>query len=302
MENTDILIIGQGPAGLSAAIYTARAGMRTLIVGCAPKVAGDYEIDNYFGFTETITGKELIERGRRQAEKFGVEMRCDRVLTVHQNEKGKFVAKTESTEIEATSLILATGVSRVRPGISNLDDFDGKGVSYCVSCDGFFMRGKPVVVVGEANFAANQALELLQYTSDVKVCTQGKKSSMNGDFRSRLEESGIPVLEDKIVSLASNDGLERVVLESGEEIEAQGLFVAMGQASSNDFAYTLGLVRRGQFIETDCEQRTNVPGVFAAGDCVGRFLQISVAVGEGAQAGRAAISHAKEAGRSKLDK
>ena len=302
MENTDILIIGQGPAGLSAAIYTARAGMRTLIVGCAPKIAGDYDIDNYFGFTETITGKELIERGRSQAEKFGVEMRCDRVLSVHQNEKGKFVAKTENTEIEATSLILATGVSRVRPGISNLDDFDGKGVSYCVSCDGFFMRGKPVMVVGEANFAANQALELLQYTSDVKVCTQGKKSTMNGDFRSRLEEQGIPVLEGKIVSLAGNDGLERVVLESGEEIEAQGLFVAMGQASSNDFAYTLGLVRRGQFIETDCEQRTNVPGVFAAGDCVGRFLQISVAVGEGAQAGRAAISHAKEWARTNLDK
>ncbi len=117
MEKTDILIIGQGPAGLSAAIYTARAGMRTLIVGCAPKVAGDYEIDNYFGFTETITGKDLIERGRAQAAKFGVEMRCDRVLSIHQNGDQKFVAKTEEDEIEATALILATGVSRVRPGI-----------------------------------------------------------------------------------------------------------------------------------------------------------------------------------------
>lgn len=302
MEKTDILIIGQGPAGLSAAIYTARAGMRTLIVGCAPKVAGDYEIDNYFGFTETITGKELIERGRAQAAKFGVEMRCDRVLAVHQNGEQRFVAKTEEGEIEATALILATGVSRVRPGIANLGDYEGKGVSYCVSCDGYFMRGKPVMVVGEANFAANQALELLQYTPSVQVCTQGKAPEMSEEFLWRLQESGIPVLQKKIASLAGNGGLEQVVMDSGEQIDAQGLFIAMGQASSNDFAYSLGLLRNGQFIDTDREQRTNIPGVFAAGDCVGRFLQISVAVGEGALAGRAAISHVKESRRANLDK
>jgi len=302
MESVDILIIGQGPAGLSSAIYTARAGMRTLILGCAPKVAGDYEIDNYFGFTETITGKDLIERGKAQAAKFGANMRCDRVLGIHQNDTGAFVAKTEDNEIEAASIILATGVSRIRPGISNLSDYEGKGVSYCVSCDGFFMRGKPVVVVGEGNFAANQALELLQYTSDVKICSQGKELSISEDFLYRLEENKIPTLEDKIVTLAGENGLETVHMESGQKIDAQGLFVAMGQASSSDFAYSLGLVRNGQFIETDREQRTNVPGIFAAGDCVGRFLQISVAVGEGALAGRAAINHFKERRRALLDK
>jgi thioredoxin reductase (NADPH) len=302
MEKTDILIIGQGPAGLSSAIYTARAGMRTLIVGCAPKVAGDYEIDNYFGFTETITGKELIERGRDQAAKFGVEMRCDRVLAVHQNGDQAFVAKTEKGEIEATALILATGVSRVRPGIANLGDYEGKGVSYCVSCDGYFMRGKPVMVLGEANFAANQALELLQYTPSVQICTQGKAPEMSGEFLGRLQEAGIPVLQTKVASLAGNGGLEQVVMDDGDRIDAQGLFIAMGQASSSDFAYSLGLLRNGQFIDTDRDQRTNIPGVFAAGDCVGRFLQISVAVGEGALAGRAAISHVKERRRASLDK
>ena len=294
MEHIDILIIGQGPAGLSAAIYTARAGMSTLILGCAPKVAGDYDIDNYFGFMESISGKDLIERGRQQATKFGATIRCDRVLGVHQTEDGSFVGTTEAQEITAQALILATGVSRIRPGIANLADYEGKGVSYCVSCDGFFMRGKPVVVVGEGNFAANQALELTQYTPQVTVCTQGKDLSMSEEFLYRLRESGIPVLEDKVASLAGNGGLERAVLDSGRELDAQGLFVAMGQASSSDFAYTLGLARNGQFIETDREQRTNVPGVFAAGDCVGRFLQISVAVGEGALAGRAAIGHVKD--------
>lgn len=298
MEHVDILIIGQGPAGLSAAIYTARAGMDTLILGCAPKVAGDYDIDNYFGFMESISGKDLIERGRLQAAKFGAGMRCDRVLGVHQTEDGAFVGKTETQEISAQALILATGVSRIRPGIDNLGDYEGKGVSYCVSCDGFFMRGKPVLVVGEGNFAANQALELTQYTPRVTVCAQGKDVSMSEEFLYRLRESDIPVLEDKVTSLAGDGGLERAVLDSGKELDAQGLFVAMGQASSSDFAYTLGLARNGQFIETDREQRTNVPGVFAAGDCVGRFLQISVAVGEGALAGRAAIGHVKERRRS----
>ncbi len=294
MEHVDILIIGQGPAGLSAAIYTARAGMSTLILGCAPKVAGDYDIDNYFGFMESISGKDLIERGRQQAAKFGAAIRCDRVLGVHQAESGAFVGKTENQDIEAQALILATGVSRIRPGIANLADYEGKGVSYCVSCDGFFMRGKPVVVVGEGNFAANQALELTQYTPRVTICTQGKDVSMSEEFLYRLRESGVPVLEGKVSTLAGANGLDRVLLESGEELDAQGLFVAMGQASSSDFAHTLGLARNGQFIETDREQRTNVPGVFAAGDCVGRFLQISVAVGEGALAGRAAIGHVKE--------
>ncbi len=294
MEHVDILIIGQGPAGLSAAIYTARAGMSTRILGCAPKVAGDYDIDNYFGFMESSPGKELIERGRQQATKFGADIRCDRVLGVRQTESGAFVGKTENQEIEAQALILATGVSRIRPGIANLGDYEGKGVSYCVSCDGFFMRGKPVVVVGEGNFAANQALELTQYTPRVTICTQGKDVSMSEEFLYRLRENGIPVLEGKVSTLAGANGLDRVILESGEELDAQGLFVAMGQASSSDFAHTLGLARNGQFIETDREQRTNVPGVFAAGDCVGRFLQISVAVGEGALAGRAAIGHVKD--------
>ena len=293
MEKVQILIIGQGPAGLSAAIYTARAGMDTLILGCEPKIAGDYDIDNYFGFPETITGNELIDRGRKQAKRFGVKMRCEKVLGVHQEADESFVVKTDKGEVMAEALILATGVSRIRPGISNVDEFDGKGVSYCVSCDGFFYRDKKVMVTGEGIFAANQALELKQYTSDVRVCTQGKKVTMTDAFLKKLDKAGIPVLNRKIVRLEGDNGLERVVFDNDQVEETDGLFIAMGEASSSDFAYTLGLLRNGVFIEADKAQKRNIPGVFAAGDCVGRFLQISVAVGEGAKAGRAAINHIK---------
>lgn len=293
MDRFDILIIGQGPAGLSAAIYAGRAGMRTLLLGCDPKVAGDYIIDNYFGFPEPITGKELIARGVSQAERFGVDMRCERVLGVHAEEE-RYVVRTEAGEIAAAALILATGVSRVRPGIANIADYEGKGVSYCVSCDGFFYRDKTVAVLGEGIFAANQALELLQYTPHVTIYTQGKSLEMTPAFTGMLDEAGIAISKEKIVSLEGEGELVAVVYSDQKKVPMDGLYIAMGQASASDFAYSLGLVRNGEFIEVDDRQQTNLPGVFAAGDCVGRFLQISVAVGEGALAARAAIGHAKK--------
>ena len=130
--DAELLIIGAGPAGLSAAIYAARAGLKTMVLGCKPKFAGDYDIDNYFGFPETISGRELQERGLAQAQRFGVATDCERVLGVHPLEDGSFEVKTEQRKLTACAVILATGVSRVRPGISNLADYEGKGVSYCV--------------------------------------------------------------------------------------------------------------------------------------------------------------------------
>ncbi len=297
MQVRDAIIIGQGPAGLSCAIYTARAGLDTLVLGCDPKVAGDYHIDNYFGFPNGISGKELIDLGCDHAVKFGVERNCERVLATHseqgENQEQIFKIKTEQNEYHGRTVVLATGVSRVRPGINNLSDYEGKGVSYCVSCDAFFFRKQKVLVVGEGVFAANQALELKEYTPYVSICTQEKSLDIPEHYQQLLEQADIPVTNRKIVSLQGDQVLERAVLKDGSSLDVDGLFVAMGEASSLDFAYSLGIVTNKFFVEADHKQRTNVPGVFAAGDCVGRFLQISVAVGEGAIAGRSAISYLK---------
>jgi thioredoxin reductase (NADPH) len=268
--------------------------MDTLVLGGNPKVYGDYDIDNYFGFEETISGRELIERGRRQAARFGAIVREEKVLSVHHGELGGFAVKTDKGEYRACSVILAAGVSRSRPKIPGIGDYEGKGVSYCVSCDGFFFKGKPVVVAGEGVFAANQALELLNYTPDVTICTLGKEPSYPEDFASRLARDGVKTLTSPITALSGNPGLESVTLEGGAVLPAQGLFIALGEASSTDFAYTLGVVRKGNFIEADPEMKTSVEGVFAAGDCTGGFLQIAVAVGEGALAGKSAITWLKE--------
>ncbi len=294
MEQWQVVIIGAGPAGLSAGIYTARAGLKTLVLGCAPKVAGDYEIDNYFGFDETIMGRELIDRGTRQAERFGAKVACERVLGVHHHQEYGFTLKTEKHEYRACSVIIATGVSRMRPRVANIEDFEGKGVSYCVSCDGFFYRGKAVAVLGEGIFAANQALELTSYTPDVRIITQGKDPSMGEEFQQRLAAAGIAVRKAKVTRLEGAQGLEALVLEDDERVPVHGLFIALGEASSLDFAYSLGVERKGAFIVTDSEHCTSIPGVFAAGDCLGGFLQISVAVGQGALAARSAITYVKK--------
>jgi len=294
MDKSDIAIIGQGPAGLSAAIYTARAGYKTMVLGCDPKVYGDYQIDNYFGFPESISGRELIELGCRQAQKFGAKISCQRVLKVLQNTDGGFDIKTDQSEISSAALILATGVTRVRPGIKNISQYEGKGVSFCVSCDGFFYRNKKVLVLGEGIFAANQALEIKDYTPHVKICTQRKKEKITEHYLDLLQKKEIPVLSRKVTQLAGEKFLEKAVFDDGEIMDVDGVFVAMGEASSLDFAYSLGITIKGVFIEADYDQKTNIPGVFAAGDCVGRFLQISVAVGEGAIAGHSAISYLKE--------
>ncbi|UZP68508.1 NAD(P)/FAD-dependent oxidoreductase [Desulfovibrio mangrovi] len=294
MTNIPLAIIGSGPAGLSAAIYTARAGIETLIIGSEPKIAGDYEIDNYFGFSETISGRELVMQGRRQAERFGATIIDNRVLGLHHADYGGFHIKTDKGDYHACGLVLATGVTRVRPGIDNLAFYDGKGVSYCVSCDGFFYRGRTVMVLGEGIYAANQALELLSYTPHVSICTQGAPVTMNDEYRNRLKAAGIPVIETRIRTLKGEGGLSSVVFDDGSEKATDGLFIAMGEASSLDFAYTLGVERNGVFLVADNEQKTNIEGVFAAGDCTGGFLQISVAVGEGAKAAKSAIAHVKK--------
>lgn len=294
MRNSELCIIGAGPAGISAAIYAARASVSCVLLGGTPKFAADYEIDNYFGFPETISGRELRDRGLAQALRFGAQHLDQLAVGLHAMEDGRFEIVTPSRKITACTLILATGVARAKPNIPGLADFEGKGVSWCVTCDGFFVRGKPVAVLGEGNYAANQALELLTYTPHVSLLLNGKPQAMSEEFRARLAEADIPVRPEPVARLSGGTGLELAALKDGPELPLHGLFVAVGEASAGDFAQTLGLERNGNFIAVDKEQATNIPGVFAAGDCTGGFLQISKAVGEGAVAARSAIAYVKK--------
>ncbi len=215
-----------GAAGISAAIYTARAGFNSLVLGMEPKVAGDYLIDNYFGFPEAITGKELIERGMRQAKKFGVTMVHERALSIHYEVDAGISVTTDKREIDSCAVILATGIERKKPEIRNVSEYEGRGVSYCVSCDGYFFKDKQIMVVGEGNYAANQALELLAYSHSVRICTMGEKPAMNPDFMKKLNAASIPVMEQKISALKGGKTLSHIILDSGADIPVDGIFVA----------------------------------------------------------------------------
>jgi len=282
----DVVIVGGGPAGLSAAIYTARAGQDTVVFdkGGATIQRVD-RIYNYLGFPDGIGGEELLRRGREQAEGFGAEIVNEEVLGVRQMEGDEegYVVDTSDGEYETKGLILATGASFTKPGIEGVDEFEGSGVSYCVQCDAFFFRDKSVAIVGAGNFAAKEALLLLDYTDDVTLMTDGKELDVDDELKNRLDEEGIPVVTEDVERVEGEHSLERAMLESGP-VEVNGLFVAVGAAGGGDLARMLGIPLEGSYIVVDKELDTGVPHVYAAGDCIGGNRQISTAVGEGAEA------------------
>ena len=272
----DVIILGSGPAGISAALYTARAGLSTLVLGSG---AGALEktdrIENYYGFAAPVSGRELVENGIAQAERLGVQVLKEEVVGLSFD--GEFLVETKRGSYRAPFAVMATGAARRAPKLQGLAEFEGRGVSYCAVCDGFFYRKKPVAVLGAGDYALHEAAELLQVASSVAVLTDGREPQ--AAFPPELR-----IISDKVAALEGDGVLKRVRFESGETLEAAGVFVAVGVAGSTDLARKVGAAVRGASISVDERRRTNVPGLYAAGDCTGGLLQIAKAVCDGALA------------------
>jgi thioredoxin reductase (NADPH) len=286
MEEYDIIVIGGGPAGLSAGLYAARANKVTLILdkageGALKKVT---VMENYLGFPEGISGKELLELGRVQAKKFGAKILKEEAVAIKPGEKDEYIIETPEGEYRCQGIIIATGVKRQRPKIKNLKNFEGRGVSYCVTCDGFFFRDAAVGILGSQDYAAKEALELLNYTHKVTLFTNGEKLSVKKSLERQLRENGIEVVEEKVEEVVGDQALEGLRLDNGEVREIRGLFIAIGTMGAGDFARYLGLTSQGSTIVVDKNQSTGVPRVYAAGDCTGGNRQVAIAIGEGANA------------------
>ncbi|MCL4371194.1 MAG: NAD(P)/FAD-dependent oxidoreductase [Chloroflexi bacterium] len=291
----DVAIVGAGAAGLSAAIYTARGGLKTLILGNPRKsrVATSRHFDNYLGFPEGIPGPELIDRGVAQAMRFGAEIKDAETVGIKPGDLFQ-VELAQGDPAEARAVILATGVCNKSSGIKGEHELLGMGISHCVVCDGFFYRGKKVAVIGNANYAAREALELLTYTPDVTIFSNGRPFKIDDALRSRLDQHGITLREDRVAEFTGDaNGLTGVLLRSGEPFPAAGVFIALGSAGSSDFARTMGIDLDGNFIIVDRNCKTTFPGVFAAGDCTGGPQQMAKAVGEGCVAALSAIAFVK---------
>lgn len=286
MEN--IVIIGAGPAGISAALYAARGNMNPLVInngiGALEKAE---KIENYYGLEQPLSGKELYERGIAQTKALGVRILDAEVLGISGFDT--FTVKTTAGDFDTVSVILATGGKRSAPKIPGLKEFEGRGVSYCAVCDAFFYRGKEVAVVGNGDFALHEAEELRNVTQDVTIYTDGKEPEFSREHPIAVNTMKIQAIEgdDKVSGLLMQSDTAAQDAEAPENsfYPADGVFVALGTAGSTEIARQMGaeISDKGN-IKTDEEMATTIPGLFAAGDCTGGLLQVSKAVYEGSMA------------------
>jgi thioredoxin reductase (NADPH) len=299
----DVIILGGGPAGLAAAIYTSRAWLKTLILESAV-VGGNAaiadQIDNYPGFPFGILGGELMENFRKQAERFGTEIRMEEVLNIADSPDGKKVITSES-EYTTRALIVATGAKRRELGVAGEQEYLGRGVSYCATCDGAFFRGCPVAVVGGGESAIKEALYLADMASKVYLIHRRDQFRASGtDVDKLLKNEKIECKLNRVVKRVEGDTImRRVILQdvdskSEENLDVEGLFISVGLVAATEFIQELVNTEEG-YIVTDNNMHTSRAGIFAAGDIRSkRARQIATAVGDGAEAGMSVIEYLKE--------
>ena len=279
----DVVIIGSGPAGISAALYAKRRKLSVLIIskgiGALKKAE---QIENYYGFPNGITGKQLYENGLKQAKALNIDMAEDEVISLLYGES--FEVETVNSSYKARAVILATGSNRITPNIKGIREFEGKGVSYCAICDAFFYKGKDVAVLGNGNYAVHEMEQLKPIVNSVTILTNGEEIVENRNIN-------VEINDKKIQEFRGDNSIQEVEFEDGTKKQINGIFVALGTASSNDLARKIGARIENNHIVVDENIQTTVPGLFACGDCTGGLLQISKAVYEGAKAGLAVLKN-----------
>jgi thioredoxin reductase (NADPH) len=292
----DLIVIGSGPAGLTAALYAAREGIDTLVIergGIGGQAGITERLDNFPGFPTGVTGDEFADRLRAQAERFGVEIVTAQEATeISVDGDYRVVHTADGSEYCCWAVLLACGSTYRRMGIPGEDDFIGAGVHFCATCDGPFYRDKEVLVIGGGNSAGEESIFLTKFASHVTIAVRGERMKASQIVRDSVEsDPKIDVLTNVVVDEFKGDKrLRSVVLhdtQTGErrEITPAGVFVFVGLTPNTAFVRNLVATNDPGFIITDAALQTNVPGIFAAGDCrAGSTNQAASAAGEGAAA------------------
>lgn len=282
----DVIIIGKGPAGISAAIYAKRAGLNILVIGNSEGALEKTDkIENYYGFDMPINGKELVEKGIKQAENLEIKIETKQVIGIDYNDN--FTVKTIDEDYITKAVIIATGASRNKANIIGINEYEGKGISYCAICDGYFFKDKDVAVLGAGEYAISEAEILAQIANTVTILTNGKPSV-------EVRSDNIKCIEKEIKEFTGDSQkLEKIQFKDDSSININGVFIAQGVATSTDLARKLGVQTEKNNILVNNNMETNVPGIYAAGDCTGGLLQISKAIYEGAKAGLSVINYVK---------
>jgi thioredoxin reductase (NADPH) len=306
MEKYDVIIVGAGPAGITAGIYANRYGLKTLIIGKdAGQTADAWVIENYPG-VESIKGMELMDSFRRHAEKLGIEVMLMTTVSGISKAKDGFVVKTgDGQEFSCKAVVLAIGMQKRKMGLHNENKFLGKGVSYCATCDAAFFKGKIVGVVGGNDSAVTAALLLAEHSKQVYIIYRKEALRAEEAWLKKIRENPkIKVITNALPKEVKGDTLLRsVVMEVNgkpEELKLDGLFIEIGHEPETSLPKQLGAeTDENGRIKIDDKMLTNVPGVFAAGDVTGRpdkLRQIITAAAEGAIAATSAYKYIKSKG------
>ena len=269
----DTIVIGNGPAGISGAIYLKRFNYNVLVIGKdLGALEGDHYIDNYYGLKH-IKGSDLINSGIEQARDLGIDVLKDEVVAIEYGANG-FVVKTINSTYETKTVFLTAGKPRTKLLIGSLKEYEGKGISYCAICDGFFFRNKKIGIVGNSYYMKNELEVLKKFSNDITVFTNGLDTDV-------LDTK---VVKDKLVTFTGDENKLTGLDTPNAHYDLDACFIAIGSANATSFAKHLGL----QIDEKDNivvnNFMTNIPGIFAGGDIIGGLAQVSKAVCDGALA------------------
>ncbi len=269
IKKTDIIVIGNGPAGISCAIYLKRFNLNPIVIGNGYGSLEKATIENYYGI-ESITGKDLIDLGIKQAKNLGIEVINTEVLSIEQEEKFKII--TPIGKYDCDAVFLGIGMPRQKIKLPRLEEFEGKGISYCAICDGFFYKQKNIGIIGSGDYMLSELATLERFTSNITIFTDGVS----------LENKDHLVVTDKLTKIIGNDKFEGLSTDNND-YKLDGLFIANGSASPISFSRHLGLATdKLNYLVVNEDYMTNIPGIFAGGDVIGGLLQVSKAVADGA--------------------
>ena len=294
----DVIILGGGPAGVSASLYCKRANKEVLMIyNDETGLKYAHKIDNYYGFENGISGEDLYNAGIKQAQNIGVDTAKEEILKIEVERYSKpnsddindslFKVTTDKNNYETKSIILAFGAKKNTLQISGIKELEGKGISYCAICDGFFYKNKDVVVIGSGNYAISETNDLINIANKITILTNGEKSP---EFRA----DNVEVITKNIKEISGENRVEEVRFEDDSTMKTDGVFIAQGTAGASEFAKKLGLQTKNDKILVDENMQTNIKGLYACGNTTGGMLQICKAVYEGAKAGLCAAKMIKE--------
>lgn len=288
-QTWDVIIVGGGVAGLSAAIYLGRALRRTLLIDSGRSLARwEPEVHNYLGFPDGVDGNELLRRGRLQASRYHVEFQEDEISAAHHDATG-FLLESETGSYRCSRLLLATGLFHLPPKLPRVSECLGHSMFFCKDCDGWRVKGKRVAIIGNNNEAVEYALGMLFYSPCVVIATNGEAPRWDEQHRRWLEEYEIEYFTGRIVDVCGEEReIGELHFESGPAVRVDALFTTRGDLFHNGLAAELGaeLDAEGQVIVDAC-MKTNVPGLYAAGCVTPANCQMIIAAGQGAAAAQA---------------